>query len=630
LPSAKKGRDKTSEDKAEFPRIGATDTSLHSSVVRWGAISLVVAAALYAATAQSGGNDTWIALSCGRYFLGSWAMSDSGRTWQMAVLDYVGLHLTKHDPFSPFSRSGGWINQNWLSHVFLYSLQSYWGVESLVVWKAGQTVATGLLVYLTGRKLGARREIAACMAGVSLLVSRWFIDMRPNATSVFLAAILSYLFACSQRGKPKLLFWSIPLLVCWSNVHGGFIFALLAFTAVSVGQFWNDLLRRRYGNWFACADPDTKRIRWSVALLSVIVPAVFSPFGFENVAHPFLMLTGEEGRSWREVNEWLPILNGDFDRSAAFLVFLAISWIVAIYWCYLRGQFFRSSSDDKDLPAAADGPTTTHFAPPAINLGHVALFVLTAAMAIQSRRFIFLSAVVNAPLTASMIQHCWDMTLALRAQGKVVLFADALNGKQIERSLAISCLAGSVLFAAAAGITVNNKYRHPRTATLTFFWPMVSVGTQPVRALEFIEKYQIQGTMFNEWVHGGFVSFTADRDSDSGAPTCQVFIDGRAQAAFPLEHYRKWQSLRMVDNRSDPLTYSHSIRNEGVSIVLLRHSKSAALLDLLKQSNEWVSVYADDQDEILLLKDEAIAVFARIQREAEETSPSNHRHPASG
>ena len=119
----------SSESVAEGTQQQATTVPRH---LRWGCVALVLVASIHAASAQVGGNDTWIAFACGRYFLEPFAVSQPGRTWQMHLLDVFGLHLTTQDPFSPFSQPGQWVNQNWLSHVVFYALQVSWGVESIV------------------------------------------------------------------------------------------------------------------------------------------------------------------------------------------------------------------------------------------------------------------------------------------------------------------------------------------------------------------------------------------------------------------------------------------------------------------------------------------------------------------
>jgi hypothetical protein len=41
-------------------------------------IALVIAASLHSASSLIGGGDTWVAMACGRYSLGPWAMKDPG------------------------------------------------------------------------------------------------------------------------------------------------------------------------------------------------------------------------------------------------------------------------------------------------------------------------------------------------------------------------------------------------------------------------------------------------------------------------------------------------------------------------------------------------------------------------
>ncbi|MCK4628387.1 MAG: hypothetical protein KAT56_05250, partial [Sedimentisphaerales bacterium] len=148
-----------------------SDTTLEKKgISRWvwvGCVLLVIAAGLHSADEIVGGGDTWVAMECGRFTVGPWAMNHPGRTWQMRLLDKFGIHITNKDPYSAASRSYipgdhenfGWVNQNWLTHVIFYWLTHESPIadpdtfppsfNQLVYWKIAIYIITVICVYYT-------------------------------------------------------------------------------------------------------------------------------------------------------------------------------------------------------------------------------------------------------------------------------------------------------------------------------------------------------------------------------------------------------------------------------------------------------------------------------------------------
>ena len=204
-------------------------------ILGWAAMLIF---ALHACTHMVGAGDTWVAMACGRYMLGPWAQEQPDRTWQMRTLDGLGIHVTQQDPFSATSRPYipgdpkqiGWINQNWLTHVIFYKMKTVLGENSIVVYKFVQAVLTGLFAFWAARVLGAHYLVAAGTAGFGVLLSRSFIDLRPNVSSILFAIIMILLLAYWKKKQYWALAWMAPVMIIWSNVHGGFIYAIMIFT----------------------------------------------------------------------------------------------------------------------------------------------------------------------------------------------------------------------------------------------------------------------------------------------------------------------------------------------------------------------------------------------------------------
>ena len=246
------------------------------AVPRWlwlGCILLVIAAALHSADRSIGGGDTWVAMANGRYTSGTWCVDQENRTWQMRILDRFGIHCTQQDymgaktrPYDGQSQLGylidnykhkkdqpkdqktdlperfGWINQNWLTHYLFFNMREAWGENSIVVYKFLQGILTALLAYWAARKLGAHPVLASGAVAFGMSLSRSFIDLRPNQTTILCAAAMMLVLIYWRSGHKLALFWLVPVMIVWSNVHGGFIYGIMIMMVMVPGHLVQNYL----------------------------------------------------------------------------------------------------------------------------------------------------------------------------------------------------------------------------------------------------------------------------------------------------------------------------------------------------------------------------------------------------
>ncbi|MCP4708110.1 MAG: hypothetical protein GY869_05760, partial [Planctomycetes bacterium] len=531
------GTGNKNETQVEVPELAQPKSGLP----RWiwiGCILFVIAASLHSADQPVGGGDTWVAMACGRFQTGPWAMEHPHRTWQMKLLDKFGVHITYQDfmgartrTYNPKSRTMkgyfirfwsaltkqkadelaqtpddessiedvGWVNQNWLTHTLFYKMKSYGaddpiarndkGEYLIVYYKFIQAILTGLFAYWAARVLGAHPLLAAGAVAFGVLLSRSYIDLRPNMSSIFFASIMIMLLAYWKNGRAWALAGMIPLMIVWSNVHGGFIYAIMIFVialggylvqqylgkvsyplvllglsigfvllVISVANLPAEMVRikgmRAIGQ---VADAEYEDLRpaqiilMGVALLAalgtlgivllglfrfnriekdhfirpgnlamklllaamalvVLIPAVFSPFGLENLLHPLIIATGEDGEVWRKVVEWHPIYDSGFGRVFYYSIFLLMMTVVAVGWWLL--YFARPYTPEPVVKRRSRRKVhekPKEFEWPKIDLASWGIIGITLAMSVKSRRFVYLGGVVLAPFLAQMAQELIDM-----------------------------------------------------------------------------------------------------------------------------------------------------------------------------------------------------------------------------
>ena len=585
----------------------------------------------------------------------------------MASRTASGLFGSK-TPYDSRYDEVGWVNQNWLTHVLFYKMKTALGGDQfgpqpgellIVLYKILQAIATALLAYFAARTMGANVVFAAFWSAFGILLSRSFVDLRPNVSSILFAAAMIWTLAAWAKGKNKALFWMIPIMLLWSNVHGGFIYAIMIFAVMIGGHLFTWFVQRLTGtNRLAGVD---KRGMWwllGTAVAVVLIPGIFSPFGMENLIHPLVVAAGQEGKVWRDVVEWRPIWDDNgFGNATPYLYFLGCFAVTFLLWLSLI--FLR--------PVAAAGARRSRRASqretipwPQIDLPGFGVMGLTLIMSILSRRFIFLGGVVLAPYLARMMH---EIVVMFR------LLAQWRKGQPLELQWQWPTLwrriwiATSVLALAALGtiqyLTTQDLYLSaPMDAEpMNIFRRMVGLPAQCVNAMTFLRENHIQGVVFNEWVHGGFISYHQVPREDNGQPPAKVHMDGRAQAAYELHHFKWWQALHavappsnsaaheqfrqyiaqqarvwgydqddprffdalfnMADTTDDkqvrgqyrtmagitlnrPELFNALLEREGITAAMLNIAKSQEMYPVLMKSGNWTLVYFDGKYYLLL------------------------------
>jgi len=72
---------------------------------------------------------------------------------------------------------------------------------------------------------------------------------------------------------------------------------------------------------------------------------------------------------------------------------------------------------------------------------------------------------------------------------------------------------------------------------------MTASYAKPFDALAFIRANKIKGKMYNYWTEGGFIAWGQYPDPKTGKTPLQLFMDGRAQAAYEPEAYDRWMGI---------------------------------------------------------------------------------------
>ena len=137
------------------------------------------------------------------------------------------LSIPKHDMFSFLSPPLPWIAHEWLSEVIMAVIYKFFGLTGIVIFFS---VLISMVYYFLFKILQSLKGNIIVAAFVIILVTassqmHWLA--RPHIFSMlFILAWYYLLDAYQYNNQRNLLYFQIPLMLLWVNMHGGFIIGL--------------------------------------------------------------------------------------------------------------------------------------------------------------------------------------------------------------------------------------------------------------------------------------------------------------------------------------------------------------------------------------------------------------------
>ena len=235
-------------------------------------------------------------------FLGLFAMAARNMTdpdlwWHLRTGQLIAQHrsVPHTDPFS-FTRTGHpWVAHEWLTDLLLYELERVAGWGGLIVVFAAVLCAAFFLLYL---RCGPARYVA----GVAMLLGAWATmpvwGVRPQVLSLLLTSLWLLILERSEL-SPKLLWWTLPVMLLWVNLHAGFALGLVLSALFLTGEWVERRLgRSQLGSQYVASHLRTAALILLLDLL--IVP--LNPNGLRMFSYPIETLRSTAMQSY--IAEW--------------------------------------------------------------------------------------------------------------------------------------------------------------------------------------------------------------------------------------------------------------------------------------------------------------------------------------
>lgn len=341
------------------------------------------------------------------------------------------------DDYSFTKQGSEWVAHEWLSEVIMNALYRVSGLTGLV------TIFSLIIVialWLTYRRCDGRPYAASIAILLGAAASSPLFGVRPQMLTLLLASI--YIFIL-EKADTRRLWWLVPLMLLWVNLHAGFALGL-ALIALFIVR--------------AVLDGDWNQIRPLFLVLIVCTAVVpLNPNGFRMFSYPYETLTSPSMAAF--IQEWA---SPDFHKTT-----------------YLPLAILLLST----FAAMALSPTRAR-------LGEIFLVLITALGALRSVRHIPIFSLFAVPVLA---KHLWAIAKD-RGWDKLLTGAET-------RPTGIKLLINLVLLLAPVALAVT------RVWDFASHQQKYEALRNPVAAVEFLKSQHLPGPIYNRYGWGGYLIY---------------------------------------------------------------------------------------------------------------------------
>jgi hypothetical protein len=401
------------------------------------------------------------------FFFAARPLSDADFWWHLKTGEYiVNTHSVPRTDFFSFNNYGkAWVAHEWLSEAIFYLIYSRFGFNVLIVVFA---ILTALAFWIAYK----RTESHPLIGGAAALLGVWTvlptIGVRPRVFTLLLSSVyLALLSRYIKRGGSREIWWLVPLMAIWVNLHGGFLIGLVLIGLTLAGVPLDAWAR---GEKLMSAWAQLRML--SLVLLGCLLAVVLNPHGIWIYKFPFEIFLSPVQQ--QAIVDWL---SPDFHQSEAVPLMLLIF-----------------------LTIGALGLSSKRVRP-----SELLLFIATLYMTLKSQRHVAIFALVAVPLLADYLQN-W---ITEKSHGRLfsTAAADSERGRRMAFMLGVMFLVPLIAFAAKLKARVFDEWRQ-------------EILKAPLGAVAYLKDHQITGNTFtdpNIW--GGYVIWAL--------PSNPVYIDGR-------------------------------------------------------------------------------------------------------
>jgi len=399
------------------------------------------------------------------FLFASRPLSDGDFWWHLKTGEYIvrNFSIPRIDFYSFTVPGKPWVAHEWLSEVIFYLVYSRAGFNTLIFIF---TVLTVLAFWIVFRRTRAHPFVK----GFAVLLSVWSIlptmGVRPRTFTLLFAAIyLAVLHRFVRERETRAIWWLVPLMILWVNLHAGFLLGLVLIGVAIAGVVLDAWFA---GEKLASQLPRLKTL--ALVFVACLVAVNLNPQGPRIFLFPFEFFLSPVQQD--QIVDWL---SPDFHQKELFPLLALIMLTIA----------------------------SLALSPKRVRPSELLLYLATLYMTLKSNRHMAILALVAGPMLADYLQHWLDTTRFTRT------FGESRSASTGRRKVIFNLILLVPLIACL--IKLKSVIYSPPTQK--------QVGV-PLNAVSFLKANGITGNTFtdpNIW--GGYLIWET--------PSNPVYIDGR-------------------------------------------------------------------------------------------------------
>jgi hypothetical protein len=400
-------------------------------------------------------------------------ITDPDFWWHLKTGQYIiQTHGIPHTDIFSSSRLGSeWITHEWLSEVFMYAVYRIAGFAGLIVTFALLITISFWVVYIRFRSRVGYPVISALALILGAAATTLVWGTRPQIFTLLFASIFLYILDNYYAKKSeKAIWWLVPLMVLWVNLHAGWALGLALIALTLLGPVLDVLL--------GTESRDTLRERVP-ALFGVFVACsaavCINPNGTRMYSYPLETLTSKAMMQF--IEEWK---SPDFHQphfQAVLILLLGTFFLLAV-------------SNKRERP------------------GRLLMLLATSFAMLRSGRNIPFFSLVATPLFA---EHLWEWLQAQPWANRLIASSQMGPPKRSIPQIVINSLIVVVVLS-FCGLAAR------RAAAKQ---PVIEEQEFPKAAVDYIKLHGAPQPIFNEYAWGGYLIWRL-------YPDYRIHIDGRA------------------------------------------------------------------------------------------------------
>lgn len=497
--------------------------------------------------------------------------------WHIGTGRYIveNRHLPETDPFSFTSgleenknlipeRESFILKQYWISQIIFFFIYQIFDCGGIIIFRTFVFLLIISAVLWRLIKNGVSFYICFICVFLVHLTTLSFTSERPVLFTMLFSVVIFLLLEEFRIKRNKSTFYLIPLMLLWSNMHGGFILGDVIIVAFIIGETLGIILKK------SVYTRKELLLLYLPALCAITISAL-NPNGFE----AFSLVLSPKYKIFKEgIQEHLPTFllykNNLRPLDIGYVSLVVLMPLILV----LRAR--------------------------KMNIYHILLILGLFIMSIISFRFIIYFVIISSVILGTELHFLI-----------VTLLNKGVERKNRERLAYIFCIVTLL-----SSITLFFSSVHFRC----FDFKEASRYSVPVRAVDFIEGKRLSGNLYNDFVYGGYITWRL-------YPWKKNFIDTRSINYTVLSEAR-WINfaIKSINNKEIrpgalPL-WEKLLDHYKIDIIMLDtlnvQGSLAPLILKLLDNKKWVPVYVDSISVVFVRDSEnnqAIIRKYRIQKE---------------